>query len=120
MKEFDGATRAIDLLREQKDVHGKTCQQEDDEQDGVAHDKMKPRSSLKSIDVLGQACRRSLWWSVRHVDPRCQCASTLDGPMPGRNSVLRLHCARHHAAADASCLYGLNTQHDPWRASSLA
>ena len=26
----------------------------------------------------------------------------------------------HHAAADAGCLYGLNTQHNPWRASSLA
>jgi hypothetical protein len=26
----------------------------------------------------------------------------------------------HHAAADVGCLYGLNTQHDPWRASALA
>jgi hypothetical protein len=26
----------------------------------------------------------------------------------------------HHAAADAGCLYGLNTQHDPRWASSLA
>jgi hypothetical protein len=38
----------------------------------------------------------------------------------GACSRSRRTTASTNAAADAGCLYGLNTQHDPFRASSLA